>query len=91
MDTLSAMFGGVDLSSGGVAGGESDEELMGMMQSMMESLLSRDVLYPSLQAICKKVSISVFHHISPKKNMTPQVESEVMFDLLFCDCSIRVC
>jgi len=57
MDALSAMFGSVDLSSAGVAGGNHDEELMGMMQSMMESLLSKDVLYPSLQAICKKVRI----------------------------------
>ena len=60
MDTLSAMFGGVDLSSVGVAGGDNDEELMGMMQSMMESLLSKDVLYPSLQAICKKVRFLYF-------------------------------
>ena len=58
METLTDMFSGADLSSTAAANDISgdDEELMVMMQSMMESLLSKDVLYPSLQAICQKVS-----------------------------------
>lgn len=65
MDTLNEMFSGVDLSSvpaaaaGDVIGDEDD--LMGMMQSMMDSLLSKDVLYPSLQAICQKVILYDAH------------------------------
>ena len=60
METLSDMFNGVDLSAAATAAGCNDmfgdeDDLMSMMQSMMESLLSKDVLYPSLQAICEKV------------------------------------
>ena len=63
METLSDMLNGVDLSS--VAGcndvcGDEDD-LMSMMQSMMDSLLSKDVLYPSLQAICQKVILYDAH------------------------------
>lgn len=55
MDALTDMLTGVDLSSatGDLTG---DDDMMSMMQSMMESLLSKDILYPSLQAICEKVS-----------------------------------
>jgi len=53
MDTLVNMFSGVDLSTDDVTGDE--EDLMTMMQSMMESLISKDILYPSLQAVCQKV------------------------------------
>lgn len=55
METLNEMFSEVNLSpsaSGDL--GNDDDDMLSMMQSMMESLLSRDVLYPSLQAICHK-------------------------------------
>lgn len=65
METLSDMLNGVDLSAAAAAGyndmcGDEDD-LMSMMQSMMESLLSKDVLYPSLQAICQKVILYHAH------------------------------
>lgn len=58
MEALNEMFSEVNLSpsaSGDL--GNDDDDMLSMMQSMMESLLSRDVLYPSLQAICHKVTI----------------------------------
>lgn len=59
MDALNGMLSGVDLSSAADVAGD-DDDLMGMMQSMMDSLLSKDVLYPSLQAICQKVIMIPF-------------------------------
>jgi len=53
MEALNEMLSGVDLSANDLNG---DEDVISMMQSMMESLLSKDVLYPSLQAICHKVT-----------------------------------
>ena len=35
---------------------EEEEKLIKMMQGMMSSLLSKDVLYPSLKELCKPVS-----------------------------------
>ena len=66
METLSDMLNGVDLSAAAAAAGCNDvcgdeDDLMTMMQSMMESLLSKDVLYPSLQAICQKVILYYAH------------------------------
>ncbi|XP_064396190.1 peroxisomal biogenesis factor 19-like [Halichondria panicea] len=45
------------LGSGGVlpeASEEDDDQLLKMMQGMMSSLLSKDVLYPSLTELCKQ-------------------------------------
>lgn len=56
MDTLNEMLGGIDLS----ATDGAEDDVMSMMQSMMESLLSKDVLYPSLQAICQKVNMYLY-------------------------------
>ena len=62
METLSDMLNGVDLSAAATADMCGDEDdLMTMMQSMMDSLLSKDVLYPSLQAICQKVILYHAH------------------------------
>ena len=47
---LSAMLGQLDLGSE-----EGEDGLMKMMQGMMATLLSRDVLYPSLTDLCKQV------------------------------------
>ena len=58
MEALNEMLSGVDLSANDLNG---DEDVMSMMQSMMESLLSKDVLYPSLQAICHKVTILLLY------------------------------
>ena len=40
----------------GMGGDGQDGAFMGMMQGMMKSLLSKDVLYPSLKEITDKVS-----------------------------------
>ena len=34
---------------------EGEDQLMKMMQGMMSTLLSKDVLYPSLMELCKQV------------------------------------
>ena len=45
---------GLGLEDGGVGGGDLD--MMPMMQGMLKSLLSKEVLYPSLKEISTKVS-----------------------------------
>lgn len=48
----------ITFSQGGGDVGESEDDedqLVKMMQGMMSSLLSRDVLYPSLMELCKQV------------------------------------
>ena len=45
-------FGQLDLNSE-----DNEDQLLKMMQGMMSSLLSRDVLYPSLMELCKQVSL----------------------------------
>ena len=45
------MFGQLDLGSE-----EGEDQLMKMMQGMMSTLLSKEVLYPSLKELCKQVS-----------------------------------
>lgn len=49
------MFSGMGLDSA-----SQDDGFMPMMQNMMKTLLSRDVLYPSLKEISEKVTHSVF-------------------------------
>ena len=44
------MLGQLDLGSE-----EGEDQLMKMMQGMMATLLSKDVLYPSLKELCKQV------------------------------------
>ena len=49
-DEMMKMFSGMGLEAGG-----PDEGFMPMMQNMMKTLLSKDVLYPSLKEISEKV------------------------------------
>ena len=44
------------LNLGGGDGGEGGGDFMPMMQNMMSSLLSKDILYPSLRDLADKVS-----------------------------------
>ena len=58
-EDLMRMLGGLGLGAdgagafGGGAGGEMGD-FMPMMQTMMKSILSKDVLYPSLKDVCSK-------------------------------------
>jgi hypothetical protein len=49
---LGDMFGQLDLGSE-----EGEDQLMKMMQGMMSTLLSKEVLYPSLKELCKQVNL----------------------------------
>ena len=49
---LDDMLGQLDLGSE-----EGEDQLMKMMQGMMATLLSKDVLYPSLKELCKQVNL----------------------------------
>ena len=52
MDDLPGMFGGLNFGS------ESGEEgLLSMMENMMGTLLSKEVLYPPLKEFCARVSV----------------------------------
>lgn len=55
-DRLSQLLNQLGDREGGE--GEDGEGLVKMMEGMMGTLLSRDVLYPSLTEICKQV-----HHL----------------------------
>ena len=52
---LMEMMGNMDLEEGG----EGEEQVMKMMEGMMKTLLSKDVLYPSLADFCKQVHLHV--------------------------------
>ena len=65
LDQLSQLLGQVDVGRGNGGGGgggmeeeeeEEEEGLLRAMEGMMGTLLSRDVLYPSLTEICRQVS-----------------------------------
>jgi len=50
------------LGSDGIDGGADDTaeaDIIPMMQTMMKSLLSKDVLYPSLKDVSTQVGLSV--------------------------------
>ena len=51
---LGDMFGQLDLGSE-----EGEDQLMKMMQGMMSTLLSKEVLYPSLKELCKQVRLGL--------------------------------
>ena len=53
LEGLGDMLGQLDLGSE-----EGEDHFMKMMQGMMSTLLSKDVLYPSLVDLCKQVSPS---------------------------------
>ena len=55
----------------GVEGGDQDMGFMPMMQHMMKSLLSKEVLYPSLKEISGKVSTKVSRTFFLPKVATP--------------------
>ena len=48
---LTDMMGNLDIGENG----EGEEHVLSMMESMMNTLLSKDVLYPSLMDFCKQV------------------------------------
>lgn len=48
---------GLGLEEGGDGGGGDDGNILPIMQSIMQNLLSKDVLYPSLKEITAKVCI----------------------------------
>lgn len=54
---------------------DGQEGFMPMMQGMMKSLLSKEILYPSLKELSKKVSIlkpTNFHDFCQLKTKTPK-------------------
>lgn len=46
---------------------EGEDHFMKMMQGMMSTLLSKEVLYPSLVDLCKQVSARQQQILSPEK------------------------
>ena len=56
-ERLSQLLGQLEGGEGGEGEGE-EEGLVKMMEGMMGTLLSRDVLYPSLTEICKQVCLT---------------------------------
>ena len=52
MDDLSGLFGGMNLGSEG-----GEEGLMSMMENMMGTLLSKEVLHPPLKEFCAQVGL----------------------------------
>lgn len=55
-DDLVKALEGLGLEEGGEAGGE-EGNILPIMQSIMQNLLSKEVLYPSLKEITAKVCI----------------------------------
>lgn len=56
-DDLVKALEGLGLEEGGDGGGGDDGNVLPIMQSIMQNLLSKDVLYPSLKEITAKVCI----------------------------------
>ena len=55
-DRLSQLMSHLEEGGEGGEGEAGEEGLVKMMEGMMGTLLSREVLYPSLSEICKQVS-----------------------------------
>lgn len=70
------MFSGMGLDGGD---GSQDDGFMPMMQNMMKTLLSKEVLYPSLKEISEKVSLYIFFCIYSTKRYNENVYS-LLFD-----------
>lgn len=59
-DDLVKALEGLGLEEGGEGGGGGDDgNILPVMQSIMQNLLSKEVLYPSLKEITAKVCICV--------------------------------
>lgn len=70
---------GLGLDEGGDGGGD-DGNILPIMQSIMQNLLSKDVLYPSLKEITTKVGICfTCYHLS--SGFTSKCHSWVLFAL----------
>ena len=54
------MSGFANFNMGEGEGGDDELSFMPMMQGMMKSLLSKDVLYPSLKEISAKVRAALY-------------------------------
>ena len=50
------MFAGMGLGGGEASGGAGDFDLQPMMTHMLQSILSKDILYPSLKEVSEKVA-----------------------------------
>lgn len=59
-EDLAKTLEGLGLDEGGQGGGE-DGNILPIMQSIMQNLLSKEVLYPSLKEITEKVSVFSVH------------------------------
>lgn len=60
-ENMMKMLSGMEMEGGG-----TDDGFMPIMQNMMKTLLSKDVLYPSLKEISEKVVLYDYkkeHHI----------------------------
>ena len=65
-DDLVKALEGLGLEEGGEGGGGDEGNILPIMQSIMQNLLSKEVLYPSLKEITAKVCIcffSIFYHV----------------------------
>ena len=56
------MLSGMGLGNDGASGNVPDLNFMPMMQNMMKTLISKEVLYPSLKDISDKVCHSDGHY-----------------------------
>lgn len=54
------MFDGFGLGESGMADGSDLSNLFPLMQTMLENILSKDILYPPLKDIVTQVSLEEF-------------------------------
>lgn len=66
-DDLVKALEGLGLDEGGDGGGGDDGNILPIMQSIMQNLLSKDVLYPSLKEITAKVCARL--HLIPQLHL----------------------
>ncbi|XP_045210492.2 peroxisomal biogenesis factor 19-like [Mercenaria mercenaria] len=79
-DEMMKMFSGMGLEAGG-----QDDGFMPMMQNMMKTLLSKDVLYPSLKEISEKYPAWLTENkgkITDKEHTNYTKQSEIIKDIL---------
>lgn len=61
-DDLVKALEDLGLEEGGDGGGD-ESNILPIMQSIMQNLLSKEVLYPSLKEITAKVCVCLFTHL----------------------------
>jgi len=70
IESLEALFAQLGGSGDDLEGPQSEEELNGLLETMMSQLMSKEVLYEPLKELHEKVGTHVVYHVCPPLKRT---------------------